>query len=1701
MILAPIVLLCLAASVLTAAAVKRHALHPWLAVPIVTGLPLAGWLLLQLTAQPARSPLEFEVLGQYHRLSDTLRIGTRPDADVVLRDVPLPEADLALAFDPATRQLHVTVKRAVAPILLGEQPVNAIALGRRAVLTASDGTTRVIVRPWYCWRCDARYVQSPTGTDRVEIRLDAAPRLTLGDDTVHLFRIGRTAYAAADPRSGVRVNQQPIPTTAAGTGDTLFIGWPPAERLLIRPLPAEHRLDVLFTPTSSRRSVLPRAAGDTLRLLVSATTAAPLPGNMAVLDPAAAAPGAAAQPYGGVLALHDGEWSWLSAGVTRRLAAGVPQLLPGPAPERAAGHIVRIRQYDTDPGAARGAVIVAWVLGALALAWLWRYLHPEALALRTLLLGAVYTLVAVRGVLALRAWLAPPYDASSVQTLIAVLIALPALTAALHLWTQWSTGRLQRRQFWREAAACAAPLVLAAVLVVLLVLPGWRAAVLNTAVASVASAIAGLVLLNRLLLRGHAGALRVEEPLSAVTAPPQQGYTHRQFLSALVVLGMLGFLLLVVNQLLRYGALLALVAWAAIVGAALFATAGPRVLVRPRSSSRPMLVAGPAGVAAGAVAWALGLGVVIALLALVSVGALAFTVRARPTLRIRSVHLRELAGPPLLLTVLVALIAIRLPGLVGAGRVVAEYALALAGLIAIARIFTILWFRHTQQLVRHPHDRSGRKRLPGYVSISAVLLLLLAIVYVPLALFDTGLVLLFFAATMTTVFLGFYTMGARGIALLAPVVVGAVFFLGMFVRPADLRDGSASLNTAQIRYAATYHPRQLQQHMLHADDGRPVSTVRTLQQYWGIRHYAAAGTAGRGYFGAAYADWIVPRPVALTENAFSTFLLSEHGWLGGTAVLLCYLAIALALLYGAIRACSRTAAAPRALLLVGIAAFWIVPAFYIAAANGVLLPLTGQNMPLLGLLSSADVALACWLTAFGLTALPIDSASGTEHVRSAGWLARLRAGVAIAGAGFVAAAAVLAVMLWRPAHAQVGDFALDGVIAGVESLVQQGVLQAAPTAGGADTVAISATAAAHPMLLRGGFLRSRIHRANRIARGEPPGAGCLDSDPLVRARSDGSVAVFTSLCSLRAVVEGRQEWAGTLRTDAGQPEFVLSDGRAAVVLDPLQPGVAVLGGACARPGTSRARAVRIGCGDGSAVVRFGTSAPVLEQVGSPRLELNGSAATAPALIRHGDHLRVSGAADVWALELPSGALMYARWENATTRRIADHYVTPWLAQLDSLLARGLAYPERATWDALVTLQPQAHRELQTSLAAACSTIARVRRCSALLADPFTGEIIALSATGTQPHRYLSADANLRNHPAASAIKPIMTAAALQAYPQLRTLEVEHDGGEFSTVANTSVHPPIRAARSYPAPRVPLRGYLGASDNLYAATLGFLATSARGDDGAPALRGNSDVSQLRLNGRPLRGQPSWVASGGRRLDLSVSPFATALRELYGVHVDSGATPPYDRSFWDASVKTGAIPSSSVTQRITPEPVSLDMNGFASPRELAAFMIGGDGNRWNNVALVQALSRIYSGRAVELHVLRSVGPHSLASQPGGFAGTDLTRRVVLDAMAAVTGEPWGTAYPLRNAFPSSVHWRAKTGTLNEREWVGSVFLFAGEPGGRGRGECAAAGVITVELERDGNPDGRATAVFHDAVAPLLRRTLGWGDTGCTRHGSAQ
>jgi hypothetical protein len=108
----------------------------------------------------------------------------------------------------------------------------------------------------------------------------------------------------------------------------------------------------------------------------------------------------------------------------------------------------------------------------------------------------------------------------------------------------------------------------------------------------------------------------------------------------------------------------------------------------------------------------------------------------------------------------------------------------------------------------------------------------------------------------------------------------------------------------------------------------------------------------------------------------------------------------------------------------------------------------------------------------------------------------------------------------------------------------------------------------------------------------------------------------------------------------------------------------------------------------------------------------------------------------------------------------------------------------------------------------------------------------------------------------------------------------------------------------------------------------------------------------------------------------------------------------------------------------------------------------------------------------------------------------REPIVQGMRAVVRQPWATAGDLRNEFAANdLDWMGKTGTLQERDWTGSLFLFAGLAKQQGSaGVCPTAGVITIEFERGGDPDGRATAFFRSALAPLLREELGWGSEPC-------
>jgi hypothetical protein len=135
--------------------------------------------------------------------------------------------------------------------------------------------------------------------------------------------------------------------------------------------------------------------------------------------------------------------------------------------------------------------------------------------------------------------------------------------------------------------------------------------------------------------------------------------------------------------------------------------------------------------------------------------------------------------------------------------------------------------------------------------------------------------------------------------------------------------------------------------------------IPSIEQIWGGTTYASAAFWGSGLGQAVVGGRGVAEPVSYAENTFSVFVLAEHGAFGGLLVLGLYLLLTIAVGSTAMIGPGATPAgyrASRALFLVATLLV-AIPAAYVALSNLGIVPITGQNMPFLGLNAWSDVAL------------------------------------------------------------------------------------------------------------------------------------------------------------------------------------------------------------------------------------------------------------------------------------------------------------------------------------------------------------------------------------------------------------------------------------------------------------------------------------------------------------------------------------------------------------------------------------------------------------------------------------------------------------------------------------------------------------------------------------------------------------------------
>ncbi|HEY7393291.1 MAG TPA: hypothetical protein VH559_00515, partial [Gemmatimonadaceae bacterium] len=280
-------------------------------------------------------------------------------------------------------------------------------------------------------------------------------------------------------------------------------------------------------------------------------------------------------------------------------------------------------------------------------------------------------------------------------------------------------------------------------------------------------------------------------------------------------------------------------------------------------------------------------------------------------------------------------------------------------------------------------DVSRRERIALVSLLLAPFVLLL-----PLALIDMGLFL------VVVLPIGFATLLATGWkvvgrALVLPGLAFAVLFYALFVKvlfptvdrvknadthfaKASAFDAmsriygvrlpfvSASMDRVAARALATRDSRLAEEVLVSAKPGSARDLlIPSIEQIWGARAYASAGPLGQGLGRAVVGGRGVAEAVSYAENTYSVFLLAEHGAVGGLIVLLLYLLLTIAAALASMRAGSTTPASHRAsrALFIVAALLIVIPASYVALSNLGIVPITGQNMPFLGLNAWSDVAL------------------------------------------------------------------------------------------------------------------------------------------------------------------------------------------------------------------------------------------------------------------------------------------------------------------------------------------------------------------------------------------------------------------------------------------------------------------------------------------------------------------------------------------------------------------------------------------------------------------------------------------------------------------------------------------------------------------------------------------------------------------------
>ena len=1726
---------------------------PRIATLMAVGAPLVLLAAVMRGRSDARSGYSLQVVGQYAFLLDTVRVGAGPGADV---RIPGPSGGrgasgpVSVYFRPNDSSFVVRAGSGAPPVLAGGRVLAAAAVGRNTTLALTKaGAAAVTVRigmPWWPLGCTTRIPQLcrertiDAGGVSVQARVteggvwsDALDPMLARVPPFVLFQRNGRVYVAPGARTTITANGAALPSEARAADGSIEIGLGrETARLGLSADRRTNRMRILFGGRLVGER-WPLHAGDGRTVHRVSYGAPASPGTLPLIDLAGTPLGASATAYSGALEWGPDQWRWHADGRSSVLPVGQTVLLPGTGNARdERGHLVRLSESAGAVGPLASIGLV-WVLGALLLVTSAGMATGAIPALRIGVLGLAYTLAMVRATIAVRVATSEPFNAEAVPTTLVFLIAFPVLVWLLERlreadWARLRSGIGSGLQ-WRFAGQLM--VVPAAAIATYVLAGGIDRALFVTFI--VVAGTGGLLLLQSLLVPREARTLAIAAPLGMFEIGAERGFSSRHLMRAVSTLLVLVVLYIALALSLRGVPPYLSMAAYAVVLVLVYSAAELRGRVWPRiPPARHVLTVrviaafgGVAGVMSGLTL--LGGRPVAAIIAGV-VGALAATLAARFVLaplvgpvKLWPYRRQDILPPLWFASAPVMLLLVAQWGAVRRLGITLGFALAIAGLLLVVRVFAVLWHRETKERI----DAHLRGTTPaGETPRRTPMFVLLALtVYAGYLGADRGLMLLLVTSVLATLVMAMAMLGRRRLAVSVLALVVTLGSVGAWLRvsPTELASRPMTLATPQVRFAAVRHPRALERQLLVARSGAAREIVSTLQQDWGMRAYAASGqTWGNGLYGTTYTRRAISEDVALTDNAFAVFVLSEHGFAGGAVLLSVYLTLALLLLGSATIAGRAVNEVPRGILLGGLALYVAVPAVYMAAANVSLLPLTGQNLPLLGLRSGADVAFASWTLALAVIALPRAAgvARGVTHRAEINSRAMRRLAMILGAAAalIVLAGAIVMRSLYRATHREVAPFQLAVFAAGL-----RGAVERADIVQNGDSIVAGPAARGKLGYRDGDFVLATLDRANAFAANRAEyRSHCVERAAWLRGDASG-VQVSDGPCKVDAPLGSGGAWTGRL---IGGATLATSDTTRRHRLVDVESDVVLAGGASGiLLAPDAVDAIRVSCRD--TTVAFGASAEIAclrdARVRARRagkgaavvdivaagagVTKNGRPLSSGERLRFGDIVAIDSAA-TWVVDAtPRASFAYARERNGQFVRAIMPTTPALLARLDSLLSDGLLLRARETTsDVALTVDRAALDAVQHGLDRRCADAASggVRQCSAMLVDAETGDILVFAdwaKPGRRVGRYAALDHNFRNHRAASTVKPFIAAAVLNEYPALTSLVVDHPGERFTTAAGWPLGSttPMKSERhGCPRAQIAWDCFLPNSNNLYAVTLGFLGAAERGTGGMPALGGVVEGPSYSLDGHRMPQRPRFAVRNGRRV-VAESPLAQQLGTLFDARIGRQAG-AFDESLWRPVANRQLLRTNPQWQLVSPDVPTLPLEApqFSDLRYLAGFMIGENENDWSNAALVRALARLMNGRGTELRLIQRVGDSVIAPVERPGVRFNAGRDAVLNGMRGVVRGTGTAARTTASMFDApGFDFFGKTGTLESQRFEPlSLFLFGGRDARVKAHGCPVVGIVYVESERGAPERLTGVSLFADVIAPVLRERYGWGDKPC-------